>query len=891
MEERQPFLKLTFQTPLTRSVFTLLLVVFACFSSLASSSSLELPIQIIDGITKEPLIGVSVYTDDMSTFTGVTDYDGKIVLKNLSHRDLVNFTYIGYQSLKIPFFELRKKGGKLSMFLGSNGLDTLVIVGRTDAPQEEIPYQVNRITKEDIELLNTQTTADALMNTGGAYVQKSQYGGGSPILRGFEANRVLLVVDGVRMNNAIYRNGHLQNAITVDNELLNQMEVIYGPGSLMYGSDALGGVVHFRTKDPRIIFDDGLDYGKIQTNAFFRFGTPIAQNSAYSTQTTSHIDFDYGARKWGSITSITYSDFGDLRAGANRPEAYPDLGKREFFPFRNEDIDEIRQRDPNIQTATGYSQIDLMQKLRFQPSDSLYFVVNLQYSTTNNIPRYDALTDTIGAADEPKWSEWYYGPQQRILASFKTRTFKPAGIYDKATIIGAFQKIDEDRITRKFAKARREFNLEDVYVYSLTADMDKNLDKSGHNVFAYGLEGNHNQVFSVAGKERVSNGAISGGVFTRYPNDFSTMTTGAGYANYRWKSRDSTINFSMGARYSYVRLFAKYSNEDQNLVEWPQSMTDGLEVENTNLSYAAGITWNSRNNWQFRILAGTAFRSPNIDDLAKVRMKGNIALMPNPDLGPETARNAEITLAKEFGNRRGGTSFKISGTGFYTLLENAIVRLPGTVPGSGDSTIIVDGELFGIQQNFNVDEATIYGISGNTSLTINKNWQIRAGLNYTKGTTSFTTYSDNGNIELDTITPLAHIPPLYGQASIGYQTDKFSIEAVARYNGPKLLEDYSVSSIEINERGDIERIDRFDTSDNLEQSGTCVNLNENGIRSVECEGTLAWTTYNLYTSYKISKKLTFNFSIENILDTHYRPFASGVSGVGRNFVFSLRGKF
>ncbi len=874
-------------------LFLVLACPFLAFSNPSFISNIDLSIKVIDGTTSEPLIGVSVYTDDMSTFTGATDYDGKISIKDLGHRDIINFSYIGYQTLKIPFFELRKKGGVIKLFPGSTGLDTLIIVGRTDAPEEEIPYQINRITKKDIELINSQTSADALMNTGGAYVQKSQYGGGSPILRGFEANRVLLVVDGVRMNNAIYRNGHLQNAITVDNELLSQMEVIYGPGSLMYGSDALGGVIHFRTREPRIVFDDGLDYGKMETNAFFRFGTPIAKNSSFSTQTTTHVDVDYGARKWGSITSLTYSSFGDLRAGDNRPEAYPNIGKREFFPFRNEDIDEVRQRDPNIQTATGYSQIDFMQKLRFQPSDSLYFVVNLQYSTTNNVPRYDALTDTLAAADEPKWSEWFYGPQQRMLASFKTRTFKPAGIYDKATFIGAFQKIDEDRVSRRFTKARREFNLEDVYVYSFTADMDKNLDKSGHNVFAYGLEGNFNQVFSVAGKERVSNGAISGGVFTRYPNDFSTMTTGAAYANYRWKSRDSTINFNLGARYSYVKLFAKYSNDNQNLIEWPTSMTEGLSVENTDLSYAAGITWHSKDNWQFRVLAGTAFRAPNIDDLAKVRMKGNIALMPNPDLRPEKATNAEITLAKEFGKTRRskGTTFKLSGTGFYSLLDDAIIRLPGTVPGSSDSTILVDDELFGIQQNFNVDKATIYGVSANMLLNIDKKWKFSAGMNFTKGTTSFKTFSDNGELALDTITPLAHIPPVYGQASISYSTKKLTLEAVVRYNGPKLLQDYSVNNININERGDIESIDRFDTSDNLEESGTCVNHLEGAVKSIECEGSLSWTTLNFYSSYKLNKQLTFNFAVENILDLHYRPFASGVSASGRNFVFSLRGKF
>ncbi|NJN34367.1 MAG: TonB-dependent receptor plug domain-containing protein [Saprospiraceae bacterium] len=69
-------------------------------------------------------------------------------------------------------------------------------------------------------------------------------------MRGFEASRVLLVVDGVRMNNLIYRSGHLQNAITVDQNMLDRVEVLFGTASTVYGSDALGGVVHFFTKKP-----------------------------------------------------------------------------------------------------------------------------------------------------------------------------------------------------------------------------------------------------------------------------------------------------------------------------------------------------------------------------------------------------------------------------------------------------------------------------------------------------------------------------------------------------------------------------------------------------------------------------------------------------------------
>ena len=108
------------------------------------------------------------------------------------------------------------------------------------------------IKQKDIKFLSQPTSAELLQSSGQVLVQKSQLGGGSPILRGFEANKVLLVVDGIRMNNAIYRGGHLQNIISIDNSMLEKVEVIYGPGSVVYGSDALGGVIHFHTLTPPV---------------------------------------------------------------------------------------------------------------------------------------------------------------------------------------------------------------------------------------------------------------------------------------------------------------------------------------------------------------------------------------------------------------------------------------------------------------------------------------------------------------------------------------------------------------------------------------------------------------------------------------------------------------
>ncbi|MFK7932796.1 MAG: TonB-dependent receptor [Saprospiraceae bacterium] len=855
-------------------------------TSVASAESIfyEFPITVLDQ-TGEPLIGVNVYTDDYQ-FTATTDVDGKVTLVDIDNREEVNFTYVGFQSLKLPFYEIRQRGGKIRMLPEIEALQEVVVVGRRDDTPEDIPLTIENISRKQIEFLNPQTTADALEKQAGVFVQKSQMGGGSPVIRGFEANKVLLVLDGVRLNNAIYRNGHLQNAITVDPSILERIEVIFGPGSLTYGSEALGGVVHFRTRDPKLFFGD--ESGKqdylMNTNASMRYASA---NQEFS----GHVDINYGSKNWGSLTSISLSDFGHLRAGSVRPEAYPDFGKREFFATRD-GVDQIKpnltqggEENFNLQRGTEYTQIDLLQKLRYQPSDKLYFVGNLQYSTSSDVPRYDALTEFGRDPSDLKWIEWYYGPQQRVLASLKTRVLAPTPMYDRATIIGAFQYIQEDRNKRKFTDSRLTFNNEDVFVYSLTGDFDKYLDSMRLKTLAYGFDINHNQVFSESGKTNVITGAISGGEPTRYPSGSSTMTTAAAYATYQLRTADSLITLNGGLRYTYAHLNALFGANDP--IPWPEVYyTTGVGNGDGELTGAVGLTMNTPTGWQIRSIIGTAFRSPNVDDYAKIRVNSGYVTIPNPELGAEKSLNTELTLAKKIGqltriseNEQRGFSTKISATGYYTRLTDAIVRKDFALP-DGSTTLIIDEEINTTQANVNADRAFVYGFSGNLELNVNDTWILEGGINYTKGRKSFQDSLFIGSTDqlmaIDTLVPMGHIPPAYGRIGLTFQKNKFKLEGVVRFASAKPLEEYEIVQIAANEDGSL-FLNRDGSSDNLDLATP--------------DGTYDYTTYNVYGSYDLSERYTLTVALENITDIHYRPFASGVSAPGRNLIVSFRGRF
>ena len=130
--------------------------------------------------------------------------------------------------------------------------EVVVAVSRWHQNIYSEPVKVTRLGFDEMNSYNPQTSADLLNLSGEVFVQKSQYGGGSPMIRGFATNRLLYSVDGVRMNTAIFRSGNIQNVISLDPFAISSTEVLFGPGAVSYGSDAIGGVMVFSTLSPQL---------------------------------------------------------------------------------------------------------------------------------------------------------------------------------------------------------------------------------------------------------------------------------------------------------------------------------------------------------------------------------------------------------------------------------------------------------------------------------------------------------------------------------------------------------------------------------------------------------------------------------------------------------------
>lgn len=166
--------------------------------------------------------------------------------------------------------------------------EVIISFNKWEQQLNEVPNKITKISRTQIQLQQPQNRSRYVGPERLRVHSKSQLGGGSPMIRGFATNRVLLVVDGVRMNNAIYRSGNLQNVISIDPLALEAAEVVFGPGSLIYGSDAIGGVMDFHTLEPRFSSD---------SNWLVR-GAAQARYSSANNENTLHADWNIAGKNY-----------------------------------------------------------------------------------------------------------------------------------------------------------------------------------------------------------------------------------------------------------------------------------------------------------------------------------------------------------------------------------------------------------------------------------------------------------------------------------------------------------------------------------------------------------------------------------------------------------------
>lgn len=692
-----------------------------------------------DRATGQPLAGVTVAAPGMPfRFTnaeGTADLTGMVAYGPLT------FRLEGYADRLLPADSLQRTGFIVWLEFAGLALDQVVIsASRWLQPGHAAPGRVIGLSAADIAFAQPQTSADLLAATGEVFIQKSQQGGGSPMIRGFAANRLLYAVDGVRMNTAIFRSGNLQNVISIDPFEVDRAEVLFGPGSVMYGSDAIGGVMHFQTLTPR--FSD--------KNTPLTEGAATARISSANREQTAHLHAAIGWKRWALLVSATHADFGDLRMGRFGPDAY----LRPWYVQRIDSTDRIvTNPDPLVQRPTAYAQFNGMAKLRFAPRPNWDLQLALRQSATTDYDRYDRLLLTRRGL--PRSAEWRYGPQVWRMAVFSVDHRRKTLLYDAFSLKIASQLFEESRIDRNFNDPIRRSRVETVNAWSANADLRKRISHRAELFF--GGETVWNHVASSGRDLHILTGVLADGP-ARYPQ--ADWFSAAAYASAQWQWAEKWA-LQAGARYNAFGLDAVF---DTRFYPFPFETSRSRQQGFTGQT---SVTWRPSAQWVISGSLANGFRAPNVDDSGKVfDSQPGAVITPNPNLGAEYAWNAELNASRRFGAVRAEV------TAYYTLLDGAMVRRNFTL--NGLDSIEYSGVLSQVQAIQNAAQARVFGLLAAVDGRWPSGWGFSSRFNYQRGREQL----DDG-----TESPLRHAGPWFGITRVHFTQSRYRLEANVQYSG------------------------------------------------------------------------------------------------------------
>ncbi|WP_439185492.1 TonB-dependent receptor [Carboxylicivirga taeanensis] len=730
-------------------IYLLIFLLFIVISTFAQT------IQVRDQQTHQPLELVAIFsqTPQVNTITNIKGQSDVSAFKGLNS---IIFRLIGYETLELSYDDLMHSGFKVYMEQSELSLDEVVVSAtRWKQGRRETPAKISVIKPKDVSFVNPQTAADLIEMTGDVYIQKSQMGGGSPMIRGFATNRVLITIDGVRMNNAIFRSGNVQNIISLDPFATNRAEVIFGPGSVIYGSDAIGGVMGLYSFDPILSHNKK---SLVKTNATARY-------SSANSEKTGHLDLNLGFNKLASFTSITFSDFDHLKMGSHGPNDYlrPEYVKR----INHEDII-IKNSDSRVQVPGAYKQLNLMQKVKYMPDEHWQFNYGFHYSESSDVPRYDRLIMYSG--DELKYGDWYYGPQKWMMNNLNIQYSASNQYFNHLQLIIAHQHFEESRHNRKFNENGITHRTENVNALSFNLDFEKHWE-NGNKLF-YGAELITNKVGSIGIKEDISNGSTSP-ASSRYPDD-SHWLSAALYGNYLLPVSEKT-NVQAGLRYNTVYLNADFDNTFYDFTFNNTSLSNGA------FTGSLGVIHSPNSNWQLSSSVSTGFRAPNIDDIGKVfDSEPGAVVVPNPNLKPEYAINGELGAAVVVIKK-----WKVDGAAYFTHLNNALVRRDFHI--NGQDSILYDNELSRVQAIQNAAKAYVYGIQVGIEYKWKNGFSASSRFNYQKG---------KEELEDGSYSALRHAAPWFGTTHLSYEKQKLKVDVFAKYNGEVSYHNLPQSEVE-----------------------------------------------------------------------------------------------
>lgn len=544
---------------------------------------------------------------------------------------------------------------------------SVVTASRTEESYLDAPYVVESLSRETLQERSVRSLPEAFEQTPGVLVQKTSHGQGSPIIRGFTGYHNLFLIDGIRLNNSTFRSGPNQYWNTVDFLGLGSIELVKSQGSVIYGSDAVGGTVQALTLRPTYAEDGGYAGGRSYT----RYSSG---EDSYIQRTEVTLS---DAGNYGLLLGGSYKDFGDIRAA--------ELGR---LPH------------------TGYEEWDVDAKLEWFPDDD----------TRVTLFHQQAHLDDAWRVHQTKFAKSFAGTsigderarildQDRLLTYLQIDGRTDLALFDHYTISLSHQRQEEQRF-RQRKDGRIDIQGFTVDSVGSWVQFDKSL---GFTELSYGFSYDHDEVDSFR-TDYAADGSFRGSSIQGPIGDDATYGLFGAFLNSSTPIGDR-LDLDLGGRFTHARA-------DIGTVEDPGS-GERISIEDDwqNVVGSGRLSYRLDEADRYRLFGGVsqAFRAPNLSDLSRLDSNRSTEIeTPSPNLEPEHFLTYEIGVKAETGRLAGTLSY------FYTQVSDLILRTP--------TGRVVDG-LDEVTKS-NSGDGHVQGVELAGSYRLTDQWSVFGGAAY-----------------------------------------------------------------------------------------------------------------------------------------------------------------
>jgi outer membrane receptor protein involved in Fe transport len=497
----------------------------------------------------------------------------------------IQISCIGFESKEINI-KTQRNTDKIEIQLQpvSIQLNKSIVVTATkkELVSFETPDALSVLTETELKNNSPRSTAEALIGVAGVWMQKTTHGAGSPIIRGLTGNQTLLLIDGIRLNNGTFRYGPNQYFNTLDVFAIERVEVIRGKGSVLFGSDAIGGVINTITRSPEYFT------GKPK---FGRRGKLKYMNNEMEQSAAGELTFQ--SKNIAILGNVTYKNFGDIFAGG-------DLGFEQ----------------PSGYLETG---VNLKAKMRF--GSNWQITPAFQYLNQNDVPRYDQVA-------QRGYQTYLYDPQVHQLVYAKAEHFSANPFFSRISFTVSNQLSEETRKIKKENSVIFQQETDVVKTNGINIEFNSELSKNWEAVTSAEFYSDH--VESAKTETNTATGDITQkrGL---YPND-SEMKNFALFSQHNYTLNQFRFNF--GGRFNVFKIHS-VDEEFGEVTLKPNSL-----VGNINIQYFTS------EKQQFIVSAYSAFRAPNINDISTFGNFDYGIEIPSTDLSPEKSVTFEAGYKK-----------------------------------------------------------------------------------------------------------------------------------------------------------------------------------------------------------------------------------------------------